>query len=382
MGRIGIAWRLGGVLALVALIGIASVDCATAAGQTFQLTGAEQTYTVPFGVASVEVVAVGGHGGSAAGIAGGAPARASADLPVTPGQVLYVEVAGNGQSAINGGDGGFNFGGAAGAQDAAGGGGESDVRTMPRTSGLSPDSRLLVAAGGGGAAEGVGGNAGSEGAIGNAPGEGGGAGTATAGGVGGNASCGAGENGHLGSGGKGGTSTIRPNSGAGGGGGGLYGGGGGGAGCMSGGGGGGGGSSFVSATASNASVSVDQTETPFVEITPVGPVTATNHFRFGKLKLNKKKGTATLGVRLPGSGTVTLSGKRVVPALVKFGGAETASSLRAPHRVVTLRIKARAKWRRRLEQTGRLMVKVVVTFTPTGGTPYTKSRQIGLKKSL
>ena len=53
-----------------------------------------------------------------------------------PGQVLYVEVAGNGQSAENGGAGGFN-GGGAGGLGGAGGGGASDVRMVPRSTGLS-----------------------------------------------------------------------------------------------------------------------------------------------------------------------------------------------------------------------------------------------------
>jgi hypothetical protein len=381
---IRLARRISGVvLVLVGLAGIGSVNCASAAAQTFLSTGTEQTFTVPLGVESVEVIAVGGHGGSAEGVAGGAPAKVSAVLPVTPGQLLYVEVAGNGEAAGKGREGGFDGGGAAGGNDAAGGGGASDLRTLPRTSGLSPDPRLIVAAGGGGAAEGVGGAAGSEGAIGNAPGEGGGAGTSSSGGAHGTGGCGDGEDGQLGRGGKGGTSTVRPESGAGGGGGGYYGGGGGGGGCMSGGGGGGGGSSFVSSTASKASVSIDPTEVPVVEITPILPVRSalpSNRFRFGRLRLNKKNGTATLPIKLPDPGILTLRGRGIVPTrLAGFRGARVSRGVSGSSSV-KLHIKPKGRWRRQLDRTGRVEVRAMVTFTPTGGIPNTKSKRIGLKK--
>ena len=245
-------WRAHRVLlvAIAALVwALAGACCAArAATQTFFSTGAEQTSVVPAGVSSVQVVAIGGSGGSAAGVAGGAPARVSADLPVTAGGVLYVEVAGNGESAENGGAGGFNGGGVGAAGGGAGGGGgASDVRSSPRSAGLFPDPRLIVAAAGGGAAEGAGGAAGSNGGEGNAAGEGGGAGTSSIGGTHGTGGCGDGIDGQLGLGGNGGVSSVQAKNGAGGGGGGYYGGGGGGAGCMSGGGGGGGGSSLVPA---------------------------------------------------------------------------------------------------------------------------------------
>ena len=375
--------RLGGViLATAVLIACGSLDSAPALAQTFVSTSAEQTFIVPPGVASVAVDAVGGHGGSAGVIAGGAPARVSAVLPVTPGEVLYVEVAGNGESAAEGGDGGFNGGGASGEEDAAGGGGASDVRTLPRASGLSPDSRLLAAGGGGGAAEGAGGDAGSDGAIGNAPEEGGGAGTLTSGGAGATGGCGDGTDGQLGRGGDGGTSNVKPNSGAGGGGGGYYGGGGGGAGCMSGGGGGGGGSSFVTSTASNISIGIDPTAAPAIEITPIVPLgrVPSNRFSFGRLRLNRKKGTATLPVRLPDAGVLLLNGRGVFRRELGTPGASRVSSVAGPGPVM-LRIRARGKWLRRLRTTGRVKVKAAVTFTPTGGTPNTKRKRIVLKKA-
>ena len=213
-----------------------TLDTANAKGYTY--TGAEQTFTVPAGVFSVNVEAVGGQGGSMrpeytlAGAAGGLAAQVSGELSVTPGETLYVEVGGNGE------EGGFNGGGT--GDPGAGGGGASDIRTSPLAAGLSPDDRLLIAGGGGGAAQGgrndyparPGSNAGE------GSGSGGGGGTQSRGGYAGERQdpCPAGDvlPGELGSGGDG----VE-----GGGGGGFYGGGGGG--CGENVRGGGGGSSLV-----------------------------------------------------------------------------------------------------------------------------------------
>ena len=218
----------------------AAPSCATAAGTTtctFAPTGAEDTFTVPAGVTSLQVVAIGASGGTAfiGGASGGRGARVAGALTVTPGATLYVAV--GGVPTI--GDcypntaciGGFNGGGS--SRFGGGGGGASDVRTVARAQAGSLESRLLVAAGGGGGGEGgscdipdqggAGGDAGAPG--GNGPqcagtaSTGGGAGTQVAGGAGGTPF---GQAGSLGQGGNGGLNT------GGAGGGGLYGGGGGG----------------------------------------------------------------------------------------------------------------------------------------------------------
>lgn len=212
---------------------------------TYGFTGGSQSFTVPAGVRAVQVTAVGGTGGRSSNADGGAGARVTGHVDVTAGQVLSVEVGGNGEGAT----GGYNGGGAGPATDSTyfggGGGGASDVRTGP---GL--DTRLIVAGGGGGGGNWhAGGAAGAAGA-----GSGGGlAGTATAGGGGGGAAA-PGEDGALGRGGAGLNHDTISTGLAGGGGGGLYGGGGGGASAddMSAAwyyyGGGGGGSSLVPAT--------------------------------------------------------------------------------------------------------------------------------------
>ncbi len=208
----------------------------TAGTVTFEHTGAPQTWTVPAGVTSIDVVLAGAAGAglhpdsttNPRGLGG----RVSASLPVTPGSALVIVVGGGG----DGPSGGFN-GGASG--NAFGGGGASDVRQGG--SGLA--DRVLVAGGGGGAsstwcpgdgagplppaAGGAGGGlTGGPGGDACAAGTGGGGGTQSAGGVN---PADAARSGSLGQGGSG--------SGPGGGGGGGYFGG---AGASVGGGGGGG----------------------------------------------------------------------------------------------------------------------------------------------
>src|SRR5262245_46190618 len=105
LGLLAIA---GAMFAVAGAASAASGDCVGTAPVvcTYTATGSEQQFTVPAGVTSLHLVAIGGQGGSA-GAAGGFGDRLEGDLAVTPGATLYVEVGGNGA------DGGFN-GGAAG----------------------------------------------------------------------------------------------------------------------------------------------------------------------------------------------------------------------------------------------------------------------------
>jgi hypothetical protein len=162
----GICKALQGSVLAVACAGLSAFVLAPAASAgtvstTFYGIGEQQTFEVPDGVTSVEVMAVGASGGG--GTLGGLGGVVSGNVPVTGGEPLYVEVGGEGCEGtcakarpFNGG-GAVLDGGAAGVGDAGGltpgasGGGASDIQTSPigDSSGLS--SRLLVAGGGGGA---------------------------------------------------------------------------------------------------------------------------------------------------------------------------------------------------------------------------------------
>jgi hypothetical protein len=270
-GRLRVAGVVIACCVGLGLLGTGSALAFEGVEKDFFFTDAEQQFKVPRGVTSVKVEAVGQsgeEGGCCTHAPGGKGAVVRGELPVTPEQVLYVEVGGTvGEFppiSFNGGGKGDGLFGT--------GGGASDVRTVSIGSEPSPgnkaslESRVLVAAGGGGGGDtdeleftcpgGAGGNAEEKGANGSncgfTPGEGGGAGKATEGGAGGKGYSEAKENsewfGGPGALGRGGNTALI----GGGGGGGLYGGGGGGTqdnaqphGALAGQGGGGGGSNLV-----------------------------------------------------------------------------------------------------------------------------------------
>jgi Tol biopolymer transport system component len=95
-----------------------------------------------------------------------------------------------------------------------------------------------------------------------------------------------------------------------------------------------------------------------------------NHFSFGKLKLNKKKGTATLIVTVPGAGSLVLGGKGVKRASAQAKGPGD----------VTLPVKAAAKAKKKLDELGKLKLALKVTFTPGGGVVNTETTTVTLKQ--
>ncbi|PJB14368.1 MAG: hypothetical protein CO118_08960, partial [Flavobacteriales bacterium CG_4_9_14_3_um_filter_32_8] len=115
--------------------------------QTFNFTGALQTWTVPAGVTSITVDVKGAQGGGAYGGNGG---RSQATITVIPGQTLNIYVGGT--PTVQLGPGGFNGGGAVAALPCGGpsdgwpGGGASDIRI----GGTTLNDRIIVAGGGGG----------------------------------------------------------------------------------------------------------------------------------------------------------------------------------------------------------------------------------------
>jgi hypothetical protein len=111
---------------------------------------------------------------------------------------------------------------------------------------------------------------------------------------------------------------------------------------------------------------------PHEVVPPHGAAPPSNQFRFGKLTLNKKKGTAALVVTVPGPGGLVLSGKGIHRAVATASGAGS----------VKLAVKLTGKAGRKLETTGRAKVRTQTTFTPTGGSALTQAKILSLKKIL
>ncbi len=107
-----------------------------------------------------------------------------------------------------------------------------------------------------------------------------------------------------------------------------------------------------------------KTSTPGPAAPPVD-----NSFRLGSLSLNRKLGTATLAVTLPGPGEVSLAGG-VVPRTQPVAG-ET----------ISLRIVPRRAQRGQLRRRSHLRLRVTVTFAPTGGTAASRTVKLLLRRA-
>ncbi len=136
----------------LSLSGLSALFPAFATSQTYNYTGGPQIYVVPAGVSTVSVVVNGAQGGSpTGGGTGGKGATVQAEISVTPGEVLMLNVGGNGT---------INRGWNGGGRGAGTGGGASDIRRP--ASGFSTatscaynltcalSDRIVVAGGGGG----------------------------------------------------------------------------------------------------------------------------------------------------------------------------------------------------------------------------------------
>lgn len=110
-------------------------------------------------------------------------------------------------------------------------------------------------------------------------------------------------------------------------------------------------------------------------LTLTGPVPS-NSLTVGEAALNKKKGTANLPVTLPNPGTLTGSGN----------GAKVSRSVTAGK--VSLLVKAKGKKKRTLLETGKVKLRVAITYTPSAGSPptagpaVTQTVKVKLKKNL
>lgn len=121
---------------------VSSSTCLVSIRDTFNFTGAPQTFVVPSGVTVLTMEVWGAQGGANWVNNTNFGGYTKADVPVTPGSTLYIYVGGQPTTTA----GGYN-GGGAGDGAGKGGGGGTDVRT----SGNTYADRLIVAGGGGGA---------------------------------------------------------------------------------------------------------------------------------------------------------------------------------------------------------------------------------------
>jgi hypothetical protein len=358
--------------------------------KSFSFSG-EYAFAVPAGVNAIAVHAVGGFGGVDFGAPGFAPGglggTADAVVAVTPGETLYVEVGGVRRKYVPS----DSFNGGTGT----GGGGASDVRTIPRAQSGSLDSRLVVAGGGGGGGAsggpvspcpgdppgGFGGSVGQAGAAGSGDasttgGGGGQPGTSSAGGAGGSGGAPGGVAGQPGVKGQGGEGArVDGNGPGGGGGGGYYGGGGGGSGgitgCIASTGGGGGGSSY----APGGTTGVDTSRSlPFVTLTwTVAPAPAPTlrldlRGDHPQLLTEKKSISVIVGCG-PVACTVGASGTVRVPGRKTMRVPSRHATL-APSKIARLRLPTskalRAAVRRAIRRHHTVTVKIAISATAPG----------------
>lgn len=105
---------------------------------------------------------------------------------------------------------------------------------------------------------------------------------------------------------------------------------------------------------------------------PAPPAEVSNRVKLGKLKLNKKKGTASLPVTVPGPGTLKVRAGRLM-----------AAKAPRPKRAGKVRVSIRAKGKGVgiLNRTGKLTATLRLTYRPTGGVARTVSRKVTLVKT-
>lgn len=120
------------------------------------------------------------------------------------------------------------------------------------------------------------------------------------------------------------------------------------------------------------SVMTGPVPSPAPPLVPVPtPMAPSNVFTIGKLKQNKKNGTATLKVTVPGAGILTaIDAKKKAPK--RFKNATVASAAAS---TVTLKLKPTGAGKKTLKNKGKLQFKALLSFTPTGGAAGTATLQ-------
>jgi len=111
------------------------------------------------------------------------------------------------------------------------------------------------------------------------------------------------------------------------------------------------------------------------EVALSAEVNPTSTFTLHVITHNKRRGTAMIAAKVPNPGELTGAGSGVKVANV----AVISKKVRAPGKVRLL-IKAKGKKKRKLNSNGKVKVRPEITYTPTGGSPNTRSVTIRLIK--
>ena len=109
------------------------------------------------------------------------------------------------------------------------------------------------------------------------------------------------------------------------------------------------------------------------EVLVQATVEPTNKVTFGKVKRDKKRGSAKVTINVPNPGTLKYGGSRVSvagPSSLVIGTA------------IQLTVNAKGKSKKKLDENGKVKVALDVTFTPTGGTAATAATKVKLQKKL
>lgn len=118
--------------------------------------------------------------------------------------------------------------------------------------------------------------------------------------------------------------------------------------------------------------------TPFgsnLELLYNADVEPSSSFTVGGPNLNRRKGSARLTLSLPNPGQVSASGKGA-----KVGGA-TARAAAGPGST-QLVVRSKGRKRRTLDATGKVKLRLTITYTPTGGTPNSQTVRLKLRKTV
>ena len=100
-----------------------------------------------------------------------------------------------------------------------------------------------------------------------------------------------------------------------------------------------------------------------------------NSFNAGKVKRNKNNGTATVSFNLPNAGVLAGSGSGA-----KVSSASAIESKTVAAGTAKLKVKAKGSKRQTLNQTGKVTLKLKITYTPTGGDARTQKLKLKLLK--